>query len=115
MRRVGVSVIKHEAGQSCKVQCNHALDEYCLAEGGLARKDLRCDFLHCFIQCVIFLALTQRSPKHPHPTHQASCVVYGMPREAVAAGAVDEVLSLIKIGPQLLAHPRADGPVLSRV
>jgi two-component system chemotaxis response regulator CheB len=42
-------------------------------------------------------------------------VVYGMPREAVAAGAVDEVLPLMKIGPQLLAHLRAGGPVLSRV
>lgn len=46
---------------------------------------------------------------------EASCVVYGMPREAVAAGAVNEVLPLMKIGPQLLAHLRADGPVLSRV
>jgi two-component system chemotaxis response regulator CheB len=46
---------------------------------------------------------------------EATCVVYGMPREAVAAGAVDEVLPLMKIGPQLLAHLRAGGPVLSRV
>jgi two-component system chemotaxis response regulator CheB len=46
---------------------------------------------------------------------EASCVVYGMPREAVAAGAVNEVLPLAKIGPQLLAQLRAEGPVLSRV
>ena len=46
---------------------------------------------------------------------EASCVVYGMPREAVAAGAVDEVLPLMKIGPQLLAHLRAGGAVTSRV
>ena len=46
---------------------------------------------------------------------EASCVVYGMPREAVAAGAVNEVLPLSKIGPQLLAQLRAEGPVLSRV
>ena len=46
---------------------------------------------------------------------EATCVVFGMPREAVAAGAVDEVLPLVKIGPQLLAHLRAGGPVLSRV
>jgi len=45
---------------------------------------------------------------------EASCVVYGMPREAVAAGAVDEVLPLMKIGPQLLAHLRAGGAVTSR-
>jgi len=33
---------------------------------------------------------------------EASCVVYGMPREAVAAGAVDEVLPLPAIAPRLL-------------
>lgn len=46
---------------------------------------------------------------------EASCVVYGMPREAVAAGAVDEVLPLSRIGPQLLALLKAAGPLLSRV
>ena len=46
---------------------------------------------------------------------EASCVVYGMPREAAAVGAVHEVLPLQKIGHQILAHLRAAGPVLSRV
>lgn len=46
---------------------------------------------------------------------EASCVVYGMPREAVAAGGVNEVLPLQKIAAQLLARLRAAGPVLSRV
>ncbi len=46
---------------------------------------------------------------------EASCVVYGMPREAVAAGAVHEVLPLSRIGPHLVQLLRAAGPVLSRV
>jgi two-component system chemotaxis response regulator CheB len=46
---------------------------------------------------------------------EASCVVYGMPREAAAVGALHEVLPLQKIGHQILAHLRAAGPVLSRV
>jgi two-component system chemotaxis response regulator CheB len=33
---------------------------------------------------------------------EASCVVFGMPREAIAAGAVDEVLPLSKIAPRLM-------------
>jgi two-component system chemotaxis response regulator CheB len=33
---------------------------------------------------------------------EASCVVFGMPREAIAAGAVDEVLPLPQIAPRLL-------------
>ena len=80
---------------------------------------------------MIFLAQTRRSPKlrrdgadgmrvmrdagaYNLAQDEASCVVYGMPREAVAAGAVDEVLPLMKIGPQLLAHLRAGGAVTSR-
>jgi len=46
---------------------------------------------------------------------EATCVVYGMPREAVAAGAVHESLPLSRISAQLLAHLRAAGPVLTRV
>jgi two-component system chemotaxis response regulator CheB len=46
---------------------------------------------------------------------EASCVVYGMPREAVAAGAVHEVLALQRIAERLLAHLQAAGPALSRV
>jgi two-component system chemotaxis response regulator CheB len=52
---------------------------------------------------------------HTIAQDEASCVVYGMPREAVAAGAVDEVLPLSRIGPQLLALLKAAGPLLSRV
>lgn len=37
---------------------------------------------------------------------EASCVVFGMPREAIAAGAVHEVLPLERIGPRLLERLR---------
>jgi two-component system chemotaxis response regulator CheB len=42
-------------------------------------------------------------------------VVFGMPREAIATGAVHEVLPLQKIAAQLLTQLRLAGPVLSRV
>jgi two-component system chemotaxis response regulator CheB len=35
---------------------------------------------------------------------EASCVVFGMPREAIAAGAANEVLPLSKVASQLLQH-----------
>ena len=40
---------------------------------------------------------------------EASCVVFGMPREAIAAGAAHEVLPLARIGPRLLALLRGEG------
>jgi len=40
---------------------------------------------------------------------EASCVVFGMPREAIAHGAADEVLPLDKIAPALLAKIGASG------
>jgi len=46
---------------------------------------------------------------------EASCVVFGMPREAIAVGAVHEVVPLQKIAGQLLGQLRLAGPVLSRV
>ncbi len=47
---------------------------------------------------------------------EASCVVFGMPREAIAAGAVQEVLPLHKIAQHVLDHLRATvGQALSRV
>ncbi|WP_294638028.1 chemotaxis response regulator protein-glutamate methylesterase [uncultured Aquabacterium sp.] len=47
---------------------------------------------------------------------EASCVVFGMPREAIAAGAVQDVMPLLKIGPHLVEHLRATvGSALSRV
>jgi two-component system chemotaxis response regulator CheB len=47
---------------------------------------------------------------------EASCVVFGMPREAIAAGAVDQVLPLKDVGPHLMEHLRTTvGQALSRV
>ncbi|MEY2656146.1 MAG: hypothetical protein RLZZ524_3174 [Pseudomonadota bacterium] len=47
---------------------------------------------------------------------KASCVVFGMPREAIAAGACNEVLPLKRIGTHLIEHLRAtSGVALSRV
>ena len=47
---------------------------------------------------------------------EASCVVFGMPREAINAGAVQEVLPLTKISQHVLDHLRATvGQALSRV
>ncbi|MFZ2650180.1 MAG: chemotaxis response regulator protein-glutamate methylesterase [Burkholderiaceae bacterium] len=47
---------------------------------------------------------------------EASCVVFGMPREAIAAGAAHEVLPLERIAPRLLEHLRASlGPSLNRL
>ena len=43
---------------------------------------------------------------------EASCVAFGMPREAIAQGEVHEVLSLAQIAPHLLERLRATaGPV----
>ena len=47
---------------------------------------------------------------------EASCVVFGMPREAIAAGAVHEVLPVTKIAARLIEHLRAhNGLVTTRV
>jgi two-component system chemotaxis response regulator CheB len=47
---------------------------------------------------------------------EASCVVFGMPREAIAAGAVHEVLPLSQIAPHLIERLRATaGMSLNRV
>jgi two-component system chemotaxis response regulator CheB len=47
---------------------------------------------------------------------EASCVVFGMPREAIAHGAVQEVLPLAQIAPRLLEWLRANaGGITSRV
>jgi two-component system chemotaxis response regulator CheB len=35
---------------------------------------------------------------------EASCIVFGMPREAIAHGAADEVLPLNQIAPALIAR-----------
>jgi two-component system chemotaxis response regulator CheB len=47
---------------------------------------------------------------------EASCVVFGMPREAIAQGAADEVLALSQIAPRLVEWLRAHaGVATSRV
>ena len=40
----------------------------------------------------------------PLPRMKASCVVFGMPKEAIALGGVDEVMSLTQIA-QTLGRP----------
>jgi two-component system, chemotaxis family, protein-glutamate methylesterase/glutaminase len=44
---------------------------------------------------------------------EASCVVFGMPREAIAAGAVHEVLPLSQMAPRLLERLRSEAPTSS--
>jgi two-component system chemotaxis response regulator CheB len=47
---------------------------------------------------------------------EASCVVFGMPREAIAHGAAHEVLPLAQIAPRLVEWLRANaGATTSRV
>jgi two-component system chemotaxis response regulator CheB len=47
---------------------------------------------------------------------EASCVVFGMPREAIAHGAAHEVLPLGQIAPRLMEWLRANaGTAISRV
>jgi two-component system, chemotaxis family, protein-glutamate methylesterase/glutaminase len=46
---------------------------------------------------------------------EASCVVYGMPREAIAHGAANEVLPLVQIAPRLIEWLRTHGGVATRV
>jgi two-component system, chemotaxis family, protein-glutamate methylesterase/glutaminase len=47
---------------------------------------------------------------------EASCVVFGMPREAIAHGAANEVLPLAQIAPRLIEWLRANaGAITSRV
>jgi two-component system, chemotaxis family, protein-glutamate methylesterase/glutaminase len=44
---------------------------------------------------------------------EASCVVFGMPKEAIAAGAANEVLPLTQIAGRLLEHLRRSGSLAS--
>lgn len=46
---------------------------------------------------------------------EASCIVFGMPREAIAHGAADEVLPLTQIAPALLSKLRASPDVRHRI
>ncbi|MGK6307192.1 protein-glutamate methylesterase/protein-glutamine glutaminase [Variovorax sp. DT-64] len=52
---------------------------------------------------------------HTLSQDEASCVVYGMPREAVLLGAVDEVSPLNEITRRVLAHLRTFGERTNRV
>jgi two-component system chemotaxis response regulator CheB len=45
----------------------------------------------------------KRAGSHNIAQDEATCVVFGMPREAIKAGAVDQVLPLDRIGPAMLA------------
>ena len=46
---------------------------------------------------------------------EASCIVFGMPREAIAHGAADEVLPLTQIAPALVAKLRGGAGVMHRI
>jgi two-component system chemotaxis response regulator CheB len=47
---------------------------------------------------------------------EATCVVFGMPREAIAAGAAQEVLPLTQIAPRLIERLRSTaGMSINRV
>lgn len=46
---------------------------------------------------------------------EATCVVFGMPREAILAGGVHEVRPLSAVTPHLMARLAADGPRSIRV
>lgn len=52
---------------------------------------------------------------HTLSQDEASCVVYGMPREAVLLGAVDEVSPLNEMARRVLAHLRTFGERANRV
>ncbi|MBQ0131419.1 MAG: chemotaxis response regulator protein-glutamate methylesterase [Comamonas sp.] len=52
---------------------------------------------------------------HNYVQDEASCIVFGMPREAIARGAADEVLPLTQIAPALLTKLRASPDVRHRI
>ncbi|KQX88113.1 chemotaxis protein [Variovorax sp. Root473] len=57
----------------------------------------------------------RRAGAHTLSQDEASCVVFGMPREAVALGAVDEVSPLNEISRRVMAHLRTFGERANRV
>ncbi|PBI95939.1 Chemotaxis response regulator protein-glutamate methylesterase [Variovorax boronicumulans] len=57
----------------------------------------------------------RRAGAHTLAQDEASCVVFGMPREAVALGAVDEVSPLSEISRRVMAHLRTFGERANRV
>jgi two-component system, chemotaxis family, protein-glutamate methylesterase/glutaminase len=52
---------------------------------------------------------------HTLAQDEASCVVFGMPREAIALGAVNEVVPLQEMSQRVLAHLRSFGERANRV
>ena len=52
---------------------------------------------------------------HTLAQDEASCVVFGMPREAIATGGVDEVVPLQDMSQRVLAHLRSFGQQANRV
>ena len=52
---------------------------------------------------------------HTLAQDEASCVVFGMPREAIAIGAVNEVVPLQEMSQRVLAHLRSFGERANRV
>ncbi len=57
----------------------------------------------------------KRRGAHTFAQDEASCVVYGMPRAAVEAGGVDEVVSLSEMGEKLVSYLVSTGKVGHRV
>ncbi|KPF66041.1 chemotaxis protein [beta proteobacterium AAP99] len=61
------------------------------------------------------MKLMRDAGAYNYAQNEATCVVYGMPREAVAAGAIDEVLPLDGIADAVLERLRASGGLGNRV
>jgi two-component system, chemotaxis family, protein-glutamate methylesterase/glutaminase len=57
----------------------------------------------------------RRAGAHTYAQDKDTCVVYGMPREAVAVGGVEEVLPLHAIAGAVLERLYSSGGVLNRV
>lgn len=57
----------------------------------------------------------RRAGAHTLAQDEASCVVFGMPREAIALGAVDDVSPLSEVSRRVLAHLRTFGERTNRV
>jgi two-component system chemotaxis response regulator CheB len=57
----------------------------------------------------------KRAGAHTFAQDEASCVVFGMPKEAIAIGAADEVAPLGEMARRVLAHLRTFGARTNRV
>jgi len=57
----------------------------------------------------------KRAGAHTLAQDEASCVVFGMPKEAIAIGAADEVAPLGEMARRVLAHLRTFGARTNRV